>query len=330
MPLFVFSQSLDQILGLNSKPEFYKYLSIPEKKLYDSLSDEVKQKINTIYNSVKEKNLKNNILTNSNYQSNPNNRVNPYIPNRLNPNFNRQNSPSKSPNRNSTPETNPFHGTPLEKYFTNSQQADESPGNGFDLNLPPLTEEEMKNLPKLGVGGEDADCSNFGVSGNMNGTTAILRFDTARLCRMFGRKIKVIDAKRSCSNSSRHCLGEAMDYEIRAFGDRKTQALLVIALIGLGYNTASYTYNFPLHSDHERSGKWKTWSGVTGTNYRGTNSRPYDIAIRDALHLIGKPANSASEFRSKYGNPTKNEMSERSLKYLKQFGGELKPVPGVI
>jgi hypothetical protein len=53
--------------------------------------------------------------------------------------------------------------------------------------------------------------------------------------------------------------------------------------------------------------------------------------VRDALNLIGMPANSSAQFRSTYGNPSKAVMSQKALNYIKQYyGGNLTPQPGII
>jgi hypothetical protein len=227
------------------------------------------------------------------------------------------------------PQNNPYQDTPFQKYFADSQQAyGGSPTGGYDTSLQTLSREDMKDLPKLGSGGENCQ-SNFGVNGNMSGTTARVRFDTNRLCVAFGKRIKVIDAKRGCGGPSRHCFGEAIDYEVKSYGDRKQQALLVVAFIALGYNIGSYEKGFPIHSDHEEAGKWKTWSRWAHTN--GQAPLPYEDAVRDALSLIGMPANSALEFRSKYGNPPKTLMIQKAKAFLESVYGadsaKFTPVP---
>jgi hypothetical protein len=232
------------------------------------------------------------------------------------------NSPTSNNNNNSNPylslQNNPYAGSPQSQYFNGGVQS--NPNGGYDSSLQTLNPADMKDLPKLGSGGENCQ-SNFGVNGNMNGTTNRLRFDTNRLCVAFGKRLKVVDAKRGCGGPSRHCLGEAIDFDEKVFGDRKQQAIAIVAFISLGYNIGSYEKNFPLHADHEEASKWKTWSRWAHTN--GQAALPYADAVRDALSLIGMPANSAAEFRSKYGNPPKSTMSAKAKAFLQSvYGGD--------
>lgn len=216
---------------------------------------------------------------------------------------------------------NPYQNSPFEKYYAqNQQQYPNSPTGGYDNNFQPLDTKNLGDLPKLGSGGQNCT-NNYGVDGNLNGTSPRVKFDTNRICVAFGRRIKVVSAKRDqpCSSGSQHGCGTAVDYEVKTYGDRKQQALLVVAWIALGYNIGSYERAFPLHADHENSGAWKTWSRWAHTN--GKAPLPYEDAVKDALSLIEMPANSASEFRSKYGYATKATMVAKAKAFLEKAYG---------
>jgi hypothetical protein len=99
--------------------------------------------------------------------------------------------------------------------------------------------------------------------------------------------------------------------------------MLITTLIALGYNIGSYQSGFTsFHADHENAGKWKTWSGVAHTNYAGANQRPYIEEVRDALILIGKPANSSAEFRYTYGNYAKVNMMQEAARVVNEKGND--------
>jgi hypothetical protein len=216
---------------------------------------------------------------------------------------------------------NPYQNSPYERYYAqNQQQYPNSPTGGYDNNFQPLDTKNLGDLPKLGSGGQNCT-NNFGVDGSLNGTSPRVKFDTNRICVAFGRRIKVVSAFRggTCHSGSQHSCGTAVDYEVKTYGDRKQQALLVVAWIALGYNIGSYERGFPLHADHENSGAWKTWSRWAHTN--GKAPLPYEDAVRDALSLIEMPANSASEFRSKYGYATKATMIGKAKAFLEKAYG---------
>lgn len=229
--------------------------------------------------------------------------------------------PSDSVDTHGTDATH-YNGTrwqPYQNYLNPStNQYANQPNGGYDLSLATLRPEDMRDLPKLGAGGEN--CGGIGAYGSLSpAVTARVKFDLNRICNAFGKRIKIIDSKRSCGGPSRHCFGEAVDYEVKTYGDRQQQALLVVAFIALGYNLGSYERGFPLHADHEEARYWKTWSRWAQIN--GRAALPYELAARDALSLIGLPANSANEFRAKYGHPPKQAVSQRALQYLQSVYG---------
>lgn len=171
-------------------------------------------------------------------------------------------------------------------------------------------------------GAGTADCSGNGII-NKAANIAILdtvKFDTARLCTAFGKKITIVDAVRNCSGPSRHCFREAIDFEINGYGGREQQAMLIVSLIALGYNIGSYENNFPLHADSEKSSYWKTWSRWAHKN--GQAPLPYQQQVVDALNIIGMPARSASEFRSKYGKPSKQSMMQKAQSAIRTSGNQ--------
>lgn len=321
-PVFLFAQQI-------SVPEFYKNFSDTEKRLFDSLPDLTKQKLNSLYNMVKQQNLSKASSTSVNLYSNSVQSQAPlqtYSP--TNPgivpitSFTPPRQQAQNPY--TLPENNPYYGTAFEKYYADSQfKYGADPNGGFSQSYTPLTTEEMKNLPKLGS--QNADCSNFGVNGNMNGTSEILRMDTNRLCISFGKKIKVVDAKRGgdCRSGAQHNCGRAMDVDVNSFGDKKTRVLLVLAFICSGYNVGSYEKGFPAHFDHEfptgstcsSDGKaWKTWSRWAHTN--GKAPLPYEDYVRDAMSLMGFQAKSSTEFRQNPGCPTKAVMAQKAKEAL--------------
>jgi len=298
--VFAFSLVAAQEVNFPYKINF----TASELKLLNTLDLESKKKLIQIAELVQKKNTQ----TVSNTQTTSNS-ANPYI------------STTTAASQNPYIANNPYQNSPFEKYYAqNQQQYPNSPTGGYDNNFQPLDTKNLGELPKLGSGGQNCT-NNFGVDGSLNGTSPRVKFDTNRICVAFGRRIKVVSAKRPqpCSSGSQHGCGTAVDYEVKTYGDRKQQALLVVAWIALGYNIGSYERAFPLHADHENSGAWKTWSRWAHTN--GKASLPYEDAVKDALSLIEMPANSASEFRSKYGYVTKATMIAKAKAFLEKAYG---------
>lgn len=325
---FVFSQKIET----GTKPEFYKNFTASEKKLYDVLPEETKQKLIKLYTLTKSNNL--NVESSQQKQISTlgitqNQTPQPSIPRANNANLNKT---VASPGQQSVPQqnNNPYKGTPYQDYYASGQQQyGGDPNGGNDVNYTPLSAEDMKNLPKLG--GTNVDCaSNHEVIGNLNGTTNILKMDTNRLCVVFGKKIKVVDGRRpgGCTPGTQHNCGTAIDVDVNNIGDQKMRALLVLAFICSGYNVGSYQRGFPAHFDHEfptgsnscgnGSIAWKTWSN--NSSQKNGASIPYETYTRDALNIMGMPATSASHFRQLYKCPSKKEMAQKAKAALEKMG----------
>ncbi len=194
-----------------------------------------------------------------------------------------------------------------------------APQNGPTVS--PLTRDtatDFSQLPPAPAG----SCPNFGVSGNMGNIISKIKFDTNCLCIAFGGQLKVVSGHRP-GDPRNHGQGLAIDIAENNFRDRTKDSMLVIALIALQYNIGSYHPGFgSFHADRENSGKWKTWSGVAGTDYGGIHSRNYYQMIQDALNLIGTPAVSSAQFRGTYGSPAQTQMAGKARDYIQANGNE--------
>jgi hypothetical protein len=224
-----------------------------------------------------------------------------------------------SPNNGSFWAQNGGSETDHQDEMVYTQQQVQTMQNSYSSLKDPLSAGAVSNRD---FGSGTADCSGNGII-NKAANIAILdtvKFDTARLCTAFGKKITVVDAVRSCSGPSRHCFREAIDFEINGYGGREQQAMLIVSLIALGYNIGSYENNFPLHADSEKSSYWKTWSRWAHKN--GQAPLPYQQQVVDALNIIGMPARSAHEFRSKYGKPSKQSMMQKAQSAIKSSGNQ--------
>lgn len=170
----------------------------------------------------------------------------------------------------------------------------------------------------------------LGVQGNIGNVSGKLKFDMTCLCIAFGgQKIKNEGTTRSgtCRSGDQHSCGRAIDISTNQYSDKAKNAMLIVNLIAMGYNIGSYQSGFTsYHADHQpisEDTRWKTWSGVAHTNYAGGNQRPYIEEVRDALLIIGKPANSSAEFRSKYGNFPKSEMMKLAAQAVNEKGNDM-------
>lgn len=200
-----------------------------------------------------------------------------------------------------------------------SSQQIQSLNNSYSSVKSPLSSGSVSNVD---FGAGSGDCSGNGII-NKAANLSILdtvKFDTSRICKAFGKKITVVDAKRGCSGPSRHCFGEAIDFEINSYGNRQQQALLIVSFIALGYDIGSYEDNFPLHADNEKSSYWKTWSRWAHKN--GQAPLPYQQQVVDALNIIGMPARSAHEFRSTYGKPSKQQLMQKAQAAIRATGNQ--------
>jgi hypothetical protein len=207
-----------------------------------------------------------------------------------------------------------------------------SNGGYSDANYTPVNPKDYEGYPALG--NSNADCGNNGLTKGGSGLQSKLLSDSAFLCKLFGKKLSFADGKRSgpCgSPGARHNCGEALDFNVEYVGDKKRQALLVLGFMSLGYNVASYEGNFPLHADfynYQSCGGvrppngscWGSWSRWAHTN--GKAKLPYHPAIKDALILIGLPANSAQEFHSSYagkGISSKSNIQAKAKQFLQNL-----------
>jgi hypothetical protein len=185
----------------------------------------------------------------------------------------------------------------------------------------PLGNNDMVDFSKLPPA-PPGSCPNYGVRGNMNGIKAKIRLDTNCLCIALGGQLNVVSGYRK-GDPRNHGQGLAIDIAENNFRNPQKDAMLVVALIALGYNIGSYHPGFgSFHADKENSNKWKTWSGVAHTNYQGGYARNYYQMIQDALNLIGTPAISAAQFRNTYGNPPITAMAQKARSYIQKNGNE--------
>ncbi len=333
--LFLFSLSFlfaQDLLTANNKPEFYNLFSAAEKKLYDSLPEVTKQKLIALYKLVKEKKLGNDkVIENSSTTS-------AIIPSRLNtlqnPYLNNLLSSQPRPQVQNNGYVAPLGSS--ERAVWGAGGEGESPyvlGRGqsyipenFSSLQPALGPDALTNYKPTGA---DPKCDNFGVinkSSNINVLSQV-KFDLGRICSAMQRKLVVVDAVRAnkvfsdpCQPPSRHLSREAIDYEIKNYGAREDQMMLIIAFISLGYNIGSYQNNFPLHADRGQCPHWQTWSKVA--NSSPSQYLPYQQPVVDALNAIGLPARSSGEFTSLYGRVSRSVMKQKAQEVIKRTGNQ--------
>ncbi len=217
----------------------------------------------------------------------------------------------------------PLTSESIYKYYNQKEPVEETSQSDESVTTK---KDEISNYKPVNT---DSNCEPFGVinkASNINIRPEV-KYDLARICSAFGRKLVVVDAVRAnqtfsnpCQPPSRHLSAEAIDFEIDNYGTRQDQAMLLVALIGLGYNIGSYQKNFPLHADRGQCPHWQTWSKIA----RSAPSQyiPYQQQVVDALNIIGKPARSSGEFTSLYGKFPRSEMVKAAKKAIQKTGNQ--------
>lgn len=215
-----------------------------------------------------------------------------------------------------------FVSDPRQLQSMQSQPGYVSAAQSLQTGLTPQT------FSKYDPTGNIQGCEGFGVVNKASNINLLpqVKIDLGKICVAMKRKIVVVDAVRGggratyCSNPcqppSRHNCSEAIDFETKSYGSRNDQAMLILALIALGFNIGSYQDNFPLHADKGLCPKWQTWSYIA--RQKGTYL-PYQQPVIDALSMMGFSGVTGSANMPRL---SRNEMMQRARSAIQRVAGD--------